>query len=323
VAKVFQFAGFEKRLECLATGMQVSLNKHSDVPLHEQLAEQLAFLITTRTLRPGKQLPSVRAFARRLGIHHNTVSKSYKDLVERGWLERHPGSRLCVARAPSRTQPADIDLDDLINQTIRRARELGYSLQALRSQVLERLSAQPPDHILVVEREPELRQIMCAEICSKVGKPAESCTADELSQRPELSLGAQVVAPEHLADLLNLRLSSKLPCMSFAFAGAEEQLASIRRLTQPSVIGVASISKTLLKTARSLLAPVIGRRHTMKLFLLTPDRPRALGGVDVVFCDSVAISLARCRRKIPYCLISEQCLEDIAVSLKPSMQSRG
>jgi GntR family transcriptional regulator len=304
--------------------MQVSLNKHSDVPLHEQLAEQLVFSITIRTLKPGEQMPSVRAFARRLGIHHNTVSKSYTDLVARGWLERHPGSRLCVANAPaSRLKNIDGSLDELINQTIRRASELGYSLQALRSEVLERLSAQPPDHILVVEQEEELRKVICAEICAKVGRPVESCAAETLSQKPELSVGAQVVAPEHLVESLNKSLSSKLPCMTLAFAGVEEHLALIRALTEPSVIGVASISKALLKTARSLLAPVIGRTHVMKAFLLSSDRPRAIAGVDLIFCDSVAISLVRCRRKIQYQLISDRCLEDIAVSLKPSMRSGG
>jgi DNA-binding transcriptional regulator YhcF (GntR family) len=304
--------------------MQVSLNKHSDVPLHEQLAEQLVFLITIRTLQPGEQMPSVRAFARRLGIHHNTVSKSYKDLVVRGWLERHAGSRLCVASAgTSRVRAVDGSLDELINQTIRRASELGYSLQALRSEVLERLSSQPPDHILVVEREEELRKIICAEIHSNVGRPVESCASETLSQKPELSVGAQVVAAEHLVESLNMSLSSKLPCMTLEFAGVEEHLALIRALSEPSVIGVASISKALLKTARSLLAPVIGRRHVMKALLLSSDRPRAVEGVDVIFCDSVAISLVRCRRKIQYRLISDRCLEDIAVSLKPPIESRG
>jgi GntR family transcriptional regulator len=301
--------------------MQVSLNKQSDVPLHEQLAEQLVFLITTRKLQAGEQLPSVRSFARRLGIHHNTVSKSYRDLVTRGWLKRQRGSRLCVESAPSpRVDATDVDLDELINQTIRRASELGYSLQALRHQVLERLRAQPPDHILVVESEPELSQVICAEIRSKIGKRVQSCTLDVLSRAPELALAAQVVAPERQVHLINPLLSPKLPCISLAFASAEGSLDSIRSLTKPSAIGVASISKTFLKTARSLLAPVVGRKHIMKMFLLSANRGGALDGMDIVFCDAVAMSLVRRGRKIQYRLIAKQCLEDIAVSLKPPIQ---
>jgi DNA-binding transcriptional regulator YhcF (GntR family) len=302
--------------------MQVSLNKQSDVPLHQQLAEQLVFLITTRKLQAGEQLPSVRSFARQLGIHHNTVSKSYQDLVARGWLKRHRGSRLCVESASSsRMRAAEVDLDELINQTIRRASELGYSLQELRSEVLERLRAQPPDHILVVEHEPELRQVICAEICSKIGKPVESCMEGELSAKPELALGSQVVAPERQVHSINPSLSPKLPCIALAFASAQEHLELIRGLTKPSAIGVASISKTFLKTARSLLAPVVGRRHVMEMFLLSADRRIALEGMDIIFCDAVTMPLVRGRRKIQYRLISEKCLEDIAVSLKPPIPS--
>ncbi len=303
--------------------MQVSLNKDSDVPLHEQLAEQLVFMITTRKLQTGEQLPSVRSFARRLGIHHNTVSKSYQDLVARGWLKRQPGSRLCVGTTGSlRKRATSPDLDELINQTILRASELGYSLQALRTQVLDRLRAQPPDHILVIEPELELRQVMSAEISSRVGERVESCSVEELSNAPELLLGAQAVAPEHVVHSIEPLFPPKLPCIGLKFAGAEEHLALIRALTEPSVIGVASISKTFLKTARSLLAPLVGRRHSMNVFLLTSDRRRNLDGVDVAFCDSVATSLVRSRRKVHYRLISDQCLEDIAVSLRPPMESR-
>jgi GntR family transcriptional regulator len=301
--------------------MKVSLNKQSDVPLHEQLAEQLVFLINTTELHAGEQLPSVRSLARRLGIHHNTVSKSYRDLVTRGWLKRQRGSCLCVESAPSpRVHATAVDLDELINQTIRRASELGYSLQALRYQALERLRAQPPDHILVVEDEAELSKVMCAEICSKIGKHVESCTLDELFRASELALAAQVVAPERQVYLINPLLSPTLPCISLAFASAEGSLDSIRSLTKPSAIGVASISRTFLKTARSLLAPIIGRKHIMKMLLLPPNRSGALDGMDIVFCDAVAMSLVRHRHKIQYHLVSESCLEDIAVSLKPPIQ---
>ncbi|HEY1660201.1 MAG TPA: GntR family transcriptional regulator [Candidatus Sulfotelmatobacter sp.] len=302
--------------------MQISLNKHSDVPLHEQLAEQLVFLITTKKLDAGAQLPSVRAFARQLGIHHNTVSKSYRDLVARGWLKRQRGSRLSVGEPITpQGKGRSIDLDALINHTIRRAGELGYSLQALRSEVLMRLSAQPPDHILVVEREPEFRQIICAEIRSKVGKRVESCGVEDLSRAPALLLGAQVVAPDHLVQLVNPFLSVKLPCIGFTFVSAEDHLDSVRNLIQPSVIGVVSISKAFLKTARSLLAPVVGRRHSLETRLLESGRRYSFRELDIVFCDSASIPLVSCRRKIQYRLISERCMDDIAVSLSPPMGS--
>ncbi len=141
--------------------MEIRINKQSEVPLRQQLAEQIVFLIATEELTAGEPLPSVRALARRLKIHHNTVSEAYQDLVRRNWLVRRRGRRVvvrCPENIPGRRRTQD--LDDLINAVIRAAREEGYSLQTLRARVRERLLAQAPDHILVVELEPGLRRIM-------------------------------------------------------------------------------------------------------------------------------------------------------------------
>ena len=103
--------------------MQIHLSRNNDVPLQEQIAEQVVFLISTGKLRAGQQLPSVRTMAVRLKIHHNTVSKAYQELVKRGWLVRRQGSRLFVEAAAGSVEPSvKSDLDGLINETIWRAR---------------------------------------------------------------------------------------------------------------------------------------------------------------------------------------------------------
>src|SRR5215831_7159051 len=120
--------------------MNIRINPQSDVPIRYQLTEQIVFLIVTDRLKAGQKLPSVRELARRLKIHHNTVSESYQDLVRRSWLQRQRGSRLVVAAREVLTPPPNAQtLDDLINGTIRIARLLGYSLQQLRERVRERL----------------------------------------------------------------------------------------------------------------------------------------------------------------------------------------
>jgi DNA-binding transcriptional regulator YhcF (GntR family) len=299
--------------------MQISLSKSSDVPVHEQLAEQLVFLITTGALSPGEQLPSVRALAGHLKIHRNTVSKSFQELVERGWLKRRKGSRMCVEFSRSqRARSAGINLDELMDQTIRRAGELGFSLQELRKKVMERISAQPPDHILVIEKEIELRTIICEEIRLRMKKRVNGCTAEELARAPELALDAQVVAPFHAADFLTSLLPANRKCLGLTFANAGDQLDRIRGLSRPSVIGVASLSRVFLKTARSLLAPAVSSRHSVQVVLVPPNGELRLDGFDVVLCDSVIMSRVRCRQKIPYQLISARSLEDLSASLSPA-----
>ena len=69
-----------------------------------------------------------------------------------------------VGTGPARDTASPRDLDELINETIQRARESGYSLRSPRERVRERLRAEPPDHLLVVENEAGIREILQAEI---------------------------------------------------------------------------------------------------------------------------------------------------------------
>ncbi|HUU12394.1 MAG TPA: GntR family transcriptional regulator [Terriglobia bacterium] len=57
--------------------MDIRVSKQSEVPVRQQMAEQIVLLIATGNLKPGQALPSVRELARRLKIHHNTVSHAY------------------------------------------------------------------------------------------------------------------------------------------------------------------------------------------------------------------------------------------------------
>lgn len=299
--------------------MQIALSKNSDVPLRQQLAEQIVFLITTSQLQAGEELPSVRALARLSKVHHNTVSEAYQDLVHRGWLTRRRGSRLLVGASPGAASASPLDLDELINESILRARELGYSLQALRQRVRERLMEEPPDHLLVVEAEPGLRQIIQSEIRERLGCPVESCSFDDFASQPGLAIGAQVVVANHLIDEIKPFVPRNRPALGVVYARATEHIDLIRKLQNPSIIAVVSVSESLLRTARSLLAPAIGTRHSSSEVLADEKTAIRLGTADLVFCDTVTYARVHPRRKILYRLIADGCLDDLAASLgRPS-----
>ena len=76
--------------------MEIFIDKKSEMPVWQQLAEQITFSIATEKLRPGEALPSVRELSRRLKIHRNTVSQAYRDLKRRDWLVGQRGSRVAV-----------------------------------------------------------------------------------------------------------------------------------------------------------------------------------------------------------------------------------
>jgi GntR family transcriptional regulator len=295
--------------------MQIVLSKKSDVSLRQQLAEQIVFFITTGQLQAGEELPSVRAFARQSKVHHNTVSEAYQDLVRRGWLTRRRGSKLVVGTRSGEPLVTPHDLDELINESIQRARNIGYTLQALRQRVRERLLAQPPDHLLVVEQESGLREIMKVEVRKRLGWIAEGCSLEEFTKEPGLAIGAQVLVANHLVEEMKPLVSRSRPAIGIVYSRASEQVDLIRKLQNPSIVAVVSGSESLLKTARSILAPELGNRHTLNEVLVAQDIPISVAAADLVFCDSITISIVRSRRKVHYQLIAADCLEHIAASL--------
>jgi LacI family transcriptional regulator len=68
------------------------VNSQRGTNIASQLSSQLVWLIATGALKPGERLPSIRAMATRLGIHHHTVRAAYRQLEAQGMLETRQGS---------------------------------------------------------------------------------------------------------------------------------------------------------------------------------------------------------------------------------------
>ena len=298
--------------------MDIRISKESEIPLRQQVAEQIILLIATEKLKPGESLPSVRELARRLKIHHNTVSQAYQDLVRRHWAVSRRGSQLVVIRELDGVPGATLrqDLDALINLTIELARREGYSLQALRERVRERLMAGPPDHILVVEEEQGLRELLQEEVREVLRWPVKGCSREELARNPALAIDALVVTPQYaIADTEPL-VPKDRPAALIAFCAADEHVDRVRKLRAPSVIAVASVSRLFLQAAQGFLAPAIGRRHTLSQYLLPLESPTVLRGADVVFCDSIAIRQVNHSNRVHYRLAERASLDYLSNAME-------
>jgi DNA-binding transcriptional regulator YhcF (GntR family) len=70
----------------------------SRVPVYEQIVNGLRAELVTGRFGPGDRLPTVRALAIDLEVHHNTVAQAYRWLSDEGWLElrRHRGGGAVV-----------------------------------------------------------------------------------------------------------------------------------------------------------------------------------------------------------------------------------
>ena len=78
--------------------MILNFDFHSDVPIFMQIRNQIVIGIAEGKLKPGEQLPTIRALADESGINMMTVSKAYQLLKQEGYITTDRRSGATVAR---------------------------------------------------------------------------------------------------------------------------------------------------------------------------------------------------------------------------------
>lgn len=66
--------------------MLLQLDFSSDVPIYQQIRNQVVLAIASGQLEPGDKLPTIRALAEETGINMMTVSKAYQLLKQEGYI---------------------------------------------------------------------------------------------------------------------------------------------------------------------------------------------------------------------------------------------
>ncbi|MBX9721125.1 MAG: GntR family transcriptional regulator, partial [Candidatus Obscuribacterales bacterium] len=145
----------------LASSIKISISKDGPVPVKDQLIEQIGLQIASGTLKAKDKLPSIRALAQRLGIHHSTVTAAYNHLEEAGLLEIRQGSGVRVAsRSLSGDGHRELSLEQLFKQCLARAAESGLSRKDIKSFADRMLSSKAIERILVVDRNPDFHPLL-------------------------------------------------------------------------------------------------------------------------------------------------------------------
>ena len=77
--------------------MLLRLDFSSDVPIYQQIRNQIVLGIADGRLAPGERLPTIRALAEESGINMMTVSKAYQLLKQEGYIhtDRRSGATVC------------------------------------------------------------------------------------------------------------------------------------------------------------------------------------------------------------------------------------
>jgi len=221
--------------------MRLWLSKNSAASLRDQLATQLTLGVISGDLKPGEKLPSVRELARRYKIHSNTVSAAYRDVEARGWLKVRKGSGVYVL---DRRQVAESSsLHELIEGFLEETRRRGFSAAEVRKGLARILGAAPVRHVVVIEPEPELGEILAAELRERIALPVRT----GVSGGPDQFAAAALMSRAHL-------LPPGVPHHLLRMRSVPEYLQGQTRPAPDALVGVASSSPEILRSTRTILA---------------------------------------------------------------------
>jgi DNA-binding transcriptional regulator YhcF (GntR family) len=299
--------------------VQIVLNRQGGVPIRDQLVTQLELEILAGRLAHGQKLPSVRALARRLNIHHNTISAAYGDLESAGHVELRRGSGVYVRQGGPSELPDARGLDEMIRLALHAALSRGYSGADIRAAVERWLAASPPDRVVVVDPVPEMAEILRSEL-EAFGVRAVACTPDDLVHKHGLMAGALAVSlPYHSATVQ--RLAPGVAFVELTLEVAPAERAALQALPAGSIVVVVSHSPSVLPFAGVFLRSLRGDDVVVEACHVDDSRRwrRLVQAADLVLADVMAapiVKRARPRRLREFRLVSERSSELIRDALK-------
>ena len=302
--------------------MKIWLSKRSEVPLTEQITIQIVLGIVSADLSPGEQLPSTTEVGRRFHVHPNSVRAAYRHLVKSGWLEWRHGSGFYVRDLqPDAELNPDVELDQLIAQFLRSARERGYSLDEIQTRVSRSLVIQPPDRIIVIEPEIELRKILVAEINNHLGLRVQGIGVEQSSDS-NIFLGAFSVALYDSAKEIQPVLRKGISCMFLHSRSISKTLLANASPPENQIITIVSRWPMFLQWSRTVLVAANIDPETIRLLdARKKGWEKRIRTTDFVIADSLLASqLPKKSKASIFQIISDESIRQLQALLVPAVR---
>jgi GntR family transcriptional regulator len=128
----------------------IHLDFRSGTPIYTQIVEQVKQQLVSGALRPGDQLPTVRALALELRVNFNTVARAYRLLDEAGIISTQQGRGTYILEVPPpertdklRHQALEALTRDYLNEAFR----LGCNQDEIRKVLEEQLELESKSKI--------------------------------------------------------------------------------------------------------------------------------------------------------------------------------
>jgi DNA-binding transcriptional regulator YhcF (GntR family) len=233
--------------------MRIWLSKNSEVPIREQLVTQIVLGIVSNDLKVNERLPSTRDLARRYDVHANTVSAAYRELARRGWVEFRKGSGVYIRARTDEKIEQHLALDHLVSRFFRNLREEGHSLAEIQEAVRRSFSLQRPDHFLLLESDPELREILVAEIASAAQVKVKGAGPEDLDGAASSCAGATPLVLYGHREHFEEHIDPQTDLLVLHSASVVESMKGQTRPPADALVAIVSRWPEFLRWARTML----------------------------------------------------------------------
>jgi GntR family transcriptional regulator len=122
--------------------LTLHLDIRSGLPIYTQIVNQIQSQLVNDIIKPGDQLPTVRALAQELRVNFNTVARAYRILDEERIISTQQGRGTYITEIP----PPEVSeklrresLEALAQRFINEAFRLGFSEREVSQMVKDRL----------------------------------------------------------------------------------------------------------------------------------------------------------------------------------------
>ena len=133
--------------------MQLHISANDGTPIYQQITNQVKYMISSGQLRPGDELPPIRALSETLSVNANTVARAYRDLERDGFVtcRRGAGTHVNATGSPlsdvermkilndrasaliSEARQMNLSLDDVVQLVIARGEEMNLTMETYKS----------------------------------------------------------------------------------------------------------------------------------------------------------------------------------------------
>lgn len=225
------------------------INSDSQVPIYQQLVDEIRSAIKLGDLSSGQQLPTVLAMADELGLARGTIKRAYDELERLGFIEKVQGrgSFVCFQHQTSNSrkeqamQAIDVMLDELA--------QLGFSLSEaeiyLNLKLRERESRASKVKVAVVECNPETLSQLSEQLRNMEGIELFSYLLSYVQDYP-YNLGDEmdlVVTTATHAEYIQSILPNQKKIARIALRLSPRSMAQIVKLQAGERVGIVGCSE--------------------------------------------------------------------------------